>query len=122
MLTETPFRPREKLLEKQRLFQSIQRHTYLKGPMDKILGNCHQRPNQQKLMQQESRELLEKSQNGQHKNTEEQFYEEYSEHDIVDSYKDDDEEEEYNLETEEQPNAVKDATRGTNRLVQSGYY
>ncbi|KAL0723931.1 hypothetical protein Bca4012_038530 [Brassica carinata] len=87
-----------------------------------ILGNCHQRPNQQKLMQQESRELLEKSQNGQHKNTEEQFYEEYSEHDIVDSYKDDDEEEEYNLETEEQPNAVKDATRGTNRLVQSGYY
>jgi hypothetical protein len=36
MLTETPFRPREKLLEKQRLFQSIQRHTYLKGPMDKI--------------------------------------------------------------------------------------
>lgn len=36
MLTETPFRPREKLLEKQRLFQSIQRHTYLKGPMDKV--------------------------------------------------------------------------------------
>ncbi|KAG5413554.1 hypothetical protein IGI04_001121 [Brassica rapa subsp. trilocularis] len=36
MLTETPFRPREKLLEKQRLFQSIQRHTYLKGPMDKL--------------------------------------------------------------------------------------
>lgn len=36
MVTETPFRPREKLLEKQRLFQSIQRHTYLKGPMDKI--------------------------------------------------------------------------------------
>ncbi|ESQ55275.1 hypothetical protein EUTSA_v10026571mg [Eutrema salsugineum] len=36
MLTETPFRPREKLLEKQRLFQSIHRHTYLKGPMDKI--------------------------------------------------------------------------------------
>ncbi|CAG7887170.1 unnamed protein product [Brassica rapa] len=36
MLTETPFRPREKLLEKQRLFQSIHRHTYLKGPMDKL--------------------------------------------------------------------------------------
>ncbi|CAA7054608.1 unnamed protein product [Microthlaspi erraticum] len=36
MLTETPFRPREKLLEKQRLFQSIQKHTHLKGPMDKI--------------------------------------------------------------------------------------
>ncbi|KAL0791154.1 hypothetical protein Bca101_007400 [Brassica carinata] len=36
MLTETPFRPREKLVEKQRLFQSIQRHTYLKGPMDKV--------------------------------------------------------------------------------------
>ncbi|CAH8345616.1 unnamed protein product [Eruca vesicaria subsp. sativa] len=36
MLTETPFRPREKLLEKQRLFQSIHRHTYLKGPMDKV--------------------------------------------------------------------------------------
>lgn len=36
MLTEAPFRPREKLLEKQRLFQSIHKHTYLKGPMDKI--------------------------------------------------------------------------------------
>ncbi|XP_019086771.1 PREDICTED: uncharacterized protein LOC109127047 [Camelina sativa] len=36
MLTESPFRPREKLLEKQRLFQSLQRHTYLKGPIDKI--------------------------------------------------------------------------------------
>ncbi|KAF8096144.1 hypothetical protein N665_0317s0050 [Sinapis alba] len=36
MLTETPFRAREKLLEKQRLFQSIHRHTYLKGPMDKV--------------------------------------------------------------------------------------
>ncbi|KAF8108185.1 hypothetical protein N665_0114s0073, partial [Sinapis alba] len=35
-LTETPFRPREKLLEKQKLFQSLQRHTYLKGPMDKV--------------------------------------------------------------------------------------
>ncbi|XP_056848025.1 uncharacterized protein LOC130498571 isoform X2 [Raphanus sativus] len=29
-------RVREKPLEKQRLFQSIQRHTYLKGPMDKV--------------------------------------------------------------------------------------
>ncbi|KAF3496850.1 hypothetical protein DY000_02057202 [Brassica cretica] len=33
--TEIPFRPREKLLEKRRLFQS-NRHTYLKGPMDKV--------------------------------------------------------------------------------------
>ncbi|ESR37547.1 hypothetical protein WN944_027631 [Citrus x changshan-huyou] len=34
--TEVPFRPREKLLEKQKHFQSIHKHTYLKGPMDKI--------------------------------------------------------------------------------------
>ena len=33
---EEPFRPREKLLEKQRYFQSIHKHTYLKGPLDKI--------------------------------------------------------------------------------------
>nr|GME02088.1 cytochrome-C oxidase/ electron carrier [Ipomoea batatas] len=35
-VTETPFRPRQKLLEKQRYFQSIHRHTYLKGPLDKV--------------------------------------------------------------------------------------
>jgi hypothetical protein len=33
---EEPFRPREKLIEKQRYFQSIHKHTYLKGPLDKI--------------------------------------------------------------------------------------
>ncbi|CAN1171477.1 hypothetical protein LINPERPRIM_LOCUS7999 [Linum perenne] len=33
---ETPFRPREKLLEKQKYFQNIHKHTYLKGPMDKV--------------------------------------------------------------------------------------
>ncbi|CAK9314323.1 unnamed protein product [Citrullus colocynthis] len=33
---EQPFRPREKLIEKQKYFQSIHKHTYLKGPMDKI--------------------------------------------------------------------------------------
>ncbi|CAN8325452.1 unnamed protein product [Cochlearia groenlandica] len=36
MSIETPFRPREKLLEKQRIFQGIQKYTHLKGPMDKI--------------------------------------------------------------------------------------
>ncbi|KAK3408155.1 hypothetical protein EUGRSUZ_J00455 [Eucalyptus grandis] len=35
-MTEVPFRPREKLLEKQQYFQNIHRHTYLKGRMDKI--------------------------------------------------------------------------------------
>lgn len=35
-MTETPFRPREKLIEKQKLFQSIHKHTYLKGPFDKV--------------------------------------------------------------------------------------
>lgn len=34
MSTEAPFTPREKLFEKQRLFQSIQKHTYRKGRMD----------------------------------------------------------------------------------------
>ncbi|KAG7947614.1 hypothetical protein I3843_14G103600 [Carya illinoinensis] len=34
--TEPPFRPREKLLEKQRYFQNVHKHTYLKGPFDKI--------------------------------------------------------------------------------------
>ncbi|KAJ0080462.1 hypothetical protein Patl1_24075 [Pistacia atlantica] len=33
---EPPFRPREKLIEKQKYFQSVHKHTYLKGPMDKI--------------------------------------------------------------------------------------
>ncbi|CAN6695088.1 unnamed protein product [Malus baccata var. baccata] len=33
---ETPFRPREQLYEKQKIFQSIHKHTYLKGPYDKI--------------------------------------------------------------------------------------
>ncbi|KAL6577414.1 hypothetical protein OROMI_011690 [Orobanche minor] len=36
MLSETPFRPREKLVEKQKFFQNIHKYTYLKGPMDKI--------------------------------------------------------------------------------------
>ncbi|KAG8371191.1 hypothetical protein BUALT_Bualt13G0061300 [Buddleja alternifolia] len=35
-MAEPPFRPREKLVERQKLFQSIHKHTYLKGPMDKI--------------------------------------------------------------------------------------
>ncbi|KHN21122.1 uncharacterized protein LOC114377968 [Glycine soja] len=35
-MSEAPFRPREKLAEKQKYFQSIHRHTYLKGPTDKI--------------------------------------------------------------------------------------
>nr|GMD24348.1 uncharacterized protein LOC102612945 [Ipomoea batatas]GME07109.1 uncharacterized protein LOC102612945 [Ipomoea batatas]GME07110.1 uncharacterized protein LOC102612945 [Ipomoea batatas] len=34
--SETPFRPREKLIEKQRYYQSIHKHTYLKGPLDKV--------------------------------------------------------------------------------------
>ncbi|KAL5730918.1 hypothetical protein ACHQM5_003700 [Ranunculus cassubicifolius] len=33
---EAPFRPREKLLEKQRIFQNIHKHTYLKGRFDRI--------------------------------------------------------------------------------------
>lgn len=35
-VTEQPFRPREKLIEKQKFYQSIHKHTYLKGPYDKI--------------------------------------------------------------------------------------
>ncbi|KAI4334272.1 hypothetical protein L6164_018982 [Bauhinia variegata] len=35
-MSEAPFRPREKLIEKQKYFQSLHKHTYLKGPMDKI--------------------------------------------------------------------------------------
>ncbi|KAJ4793824.1 cytochrome-c oxidase/ electron carrier [Rhynchospora pubera] len=34
--TEAPFVPREKLLEKQRFFQNVQKHTYLKGRYDAI--------------------------------------------------------------------------------------
>ncbi|KAL9245826.1 hypothetical protein vseg_019431 [Gypsophila vaccaria] len=33
---ETPFFPREKLIEKQKYYQAIHKHTYLKGPMDKV--------------------------------------------------------------------------------------
>ncbi|KAI3716568.1 hypothetical protein L1987_67532 [Smallanthus sonchifolius] len=36
MVEEAPFRPREQLIEKQRLFQSIHKYTHLKSPMDKI--------------------------------------------------------------------------------------
>ncbi|PWA98061.1 hypothetical protein CTI12_AA023280 [Artemisia annua] len=36
MVEEPPFRPREKIIEKQKYFQSIHKPTYLKGPMDKI--------------------------------------------------------------------------------------
>ncbi|KAG2372537.1 uncharacterized protein HKW66_Vig0205940 [Vigna angularis] len=35
-MSEAPFRPREKLFEKQKYFQNIPKHTYLKGPMDKV--------------------------------------------------------------------------------------
>ncbi|RVW38760.1 uncharacterized protein LOC117915528 [Vitis riparia] len=35
-MTEPPFVPREKILEKQRFFQQVHKHTYLKGRMDKI--------------------------------------------------------------------------------------
>ncbi|XP_030957815.1 uncharacterized protein LOC126722205 [Quercus robur] len=35
-VTEQPFRPREKLIEKQKYYQNIRKHTYLKGPFDKI--------------------------------------------------------------------------------------
>ncbi|XP_058198554.1 uncharacterized protein LOC131314077 [Rhododendron vialii] len=38
---ETPFRSRELLFEKQKLFQSIHKHTYLKGPYDKIIVNIY---------------------------------------------------------------------------------
>ncbi|OIW05853.1 hypothetical protein TanjilG_23639 [Lupinus angustifolius] len=36
MSTEAPFRPREKLLEKQKYYQNAQRYTHLKGPLDKV--------------------------------------------------------------------------------------
>ncbi|XP_065869382.1 uncharacterized protein [Euphorbia lathyris] len=35
-VAEPPFRPREKLLEKQKYFQNIHKHTYLKGRYDKL--------------------------------------------------------------------------------------
>ncbi|XP_010262620.1 PREDICTED: uncharacterized protein LOC104601113 [Nelumbo nucifera] len=35
-MTEPPFVPRERLLKKQQYFQSIPKHTHLKGPFDKI--------------------------------------------------------------------------------------
>ncbi|XP_028808225.1 uncharacterized protein LOC114762807 isoform X2 [Neltuma alba] len=36
MMSELPFRPREKLTEKQKYFQNIRKYTHLKGPNDKI--------------------------------------------------------------------------------------
>ncbi|KAK8481055.1 hypothetical protein V6N13_063334 [Hibiscus sabdariffa] len=35
-MSEPPFRPREKLIEYQKYFQNIHKHTYLKGPFDKV--------------------------------------------------------------------------------------
>ncbi|WCJ41767.1 cytochrome-c oxidase electron carriers [Euphorbia peplus] len=35
-IAEEPFRPREKIVEKQKYFQSIHKHTYLKGRYDKL--------------------------------------------------------------------------------------
>lgn len=35
-MSEPPFRPREKLIQKQKYFHNIHKHTYLKGPYDKI--------------------------------------------------------------------------------------
>ncbi|KAJ8551973.1 hypothetical protein K7X08_028416 [Anisodus acutangulus] len=35
-MSETPFYPREKLVEKQKYFQSVHKYTHLKGPVDKI--------------------------------------------------------------------------------------
>ncbi|CAM8916630.1 unnamed protein product [Rhodiola kirilowii] len=35
-IAEPPFVPREKLFQKQKYFQSIQKHTYLKGRFDRI--------------------------------------------------------------------------------------
>ncbi|GKB52449.1 histone deacetylase 9 isoform X1 [Tanacetum coccineum] len=36
MVAEAPFRPREELIQRQKVFQSIHKHTHLKGPMDKV--------------------------------------------------------------------------------------
>jgi hypothetical protein len=35
---EPPFRPREKLLEVQRYFQNVHKHTYLKGRYNAIMS------------------------------------------------------------------------------------
>eukprot|EP01018_Ginkgo_biloba_P034224 Gb_07901 [translate_table: standard] len=35
-MTEPPFVPRDYVLKKQKYFQSVHKHTYLKGPYDKI--------------------------------------------------------------------------------------
>ncbi|KAJ7947951.1 Cytochrome c oxidase [Quillaja saponaria] len=35
-MSEAPFRPREKLVEHQKIFQNIHKHTYLKGRYDRI--------------------------------------------------------------------------------------
>ncbi|XP_078165886.1 cytochrome-c oxidase/ electron carrier [Carex rostrata] len=35
-MSEAPFVPREKILEKQRFFQNVQKHTFLKGRYDAI--------------------------------------------------------------------------------------
>ncbi|KAK4369495.1 hypothetical protein RND71_013287 [Anisodus tanguticus] len=35
-MSETPFYPREKLVEKQKYYQSVRKYTHLKGPVDKI--------------------------------------------------------------------------------------
>ncbi|XP_047971172.1 uncharacterized protein LOC125214272 [Salvia hispanica] len=35
-MSEEPFRSRAKLIEKQKLFQSIHKHIHLKQPMDKL--------------------------------------------------------------------------------------
>ncbi|KAJ8768254.1 hypothetical protein K2173_021194 [Erythroxylum novogranatense] len=35
-MSELPFRPREKLIERQKYFQSVHKYTHLKGPYDKI--------------------------------------------------------------------------------------
>uniref|UniRef100_A0A2P2K7K3 Uncharacterized protein LOC100800807 isoform X1 n=1 Tax=Rhizophora mucronata TaxID=61149 RepID=A0A2P2K7K3_RHIMU len=35
-MSELPFHPREKLIEKQKYFQNIHKHTHLKGPYDKL--------------------------------------------------------------------------------------
>lgn len=77
---------------------------------------------QEKLMRQESKELLEKGQNGQREDTEEQFYEEYFEHDIVDSCEDnEDDEEEYYDEIEEQCSSASKALK-SNQIEEQKIY
>ncbi|CAN4100749.1 unnamed protein product [Withania somnifera] len=36
MSEEAPFYPREKLIENQKFYQSVHKHTYLKGRYDKL--------------------------------------------------------------------------------------